>query len=126
MLFVSCCDTVNFLQEFLSNFELNLEHLINEGEVGVGFNKYKNRENPNNVNKQNNFKGKSAFKADNYNNSAKDAGSDENKSDPMKKIKLINSPILKLHGKMTHEERKKIFKEFNLDKPCNKFFNFNL
>lgn len=115
IVFVSCCDTVNFLQEFLSNFELNLEHLINEGEVGVGFNKYKNKDDPNAKNKKS-FKGNFGSKSD---REAKDDGNNENKSDPEKKLKLINNPILKLHGKMTHEERKKIFKQFNEDKPGN-------
>ena len=135
MLFVSCCDTVNFLQEFLSNFEFNLEHLINEGEVGVGFNKYKNRDDANNKSNNNNNKKSFNNKNDKFgksssNSSNKDSGKDadggnnKDNSDPTKKLKIVNSPILKLHGKMTHEERKKIFKEFNQDKPGNlEFFN---
>jgi len=118
IVFVSCCDTVNFLQEFLSNFEFRLEHVINEGEVGVGFNKYKNKEDQNNKNKKNlNVKNNGKF--NNKSNKSEELNENEKSaSDPTKSIQLITNPILKLHGKMTHEERKKIFKEFNQEKPC--------
>jgi superfamily II DNA/RNA helicase len=120
IVFVSCCDTVNFLQEFLTNFKFNLEHVIHEGEVGVGFNKYKNREDSNANNKNKKSFGNNGVKQNKGENEAKEGGN-AGETDSAKKIKLINSPILKLHGKMTHEERKKIFKEFNQDKPGNYF-----
>jgi len=121
IIFVSCCDTVNFLQEFLTNFEFNLEHIIKEGEVGVGFNKYKNKEDLD-VDKNKkilNSKKDKFIKNANNNYDKNDKKDFSSKEQINKKIKLINNPILKLHGKMSHEERKKIFKEFNQDKPGN-------
>ncbi len=123
IVFVSCCDTVNFLEEFFNNFEFNLEHVISEGEVGVGFNKYKNKEDQSSKNKKNNNSNNN--KSNNKNQTNEKNSS--NDPDPTKRIQLVKNPILKLHGKMTHEERKKIFKEFNQDKPCNNnnsFINF--
>lgn len=133
IIFVSNCDAVNFLQIFLSEFEFNLSHIINEGEVGVGFNKYKNRNeksnNNHNYSNNNKFKKGKENKFGKFNNSEENNGNDDAKNTDLSKlIKLVENPIYKLHGKMTHEERKKIFKEFNQDKPGNLYYTqkFNI
>jgi superfamily II DNA/RNA helicase len=129
IVFVNNCDTVNFLQEFLEMFEFNTEHIIKDGEYGVGFNKYKDKSNStnNNINNKgprskssNRQKGNEAnneygLDGKNNNNNNNNKSGNLNGSTTGKLIKLINTPVLKLHGKMKHEERKKIFKKFNED-----------
>ena len=78
MIFMSTCDGVNFLNNILTQLELDINFKIESKEI-----------NRKKLNKSLNEK-------------------------PNKK-KLITSNIYKLHGKMKHDERKEIFKKYNLD-----------
>lgn len=91
IIFVSNCDTVNFLQSLFENINFDTKHLYKQ----------------NNINSKNSYKSK------------------DGKDIESIKFKMLNSPIYKLHGKLEHEKRKQIFKEFNKEQPGNniKFIN---
>lgn len=101
MVFTSTCDSADFLTQMLSSIEYDENF-----EKGIEERLEKSKNKPP---KQNNK----------YSNNKQEDNTPTPTADKVeiKKTKLINAEIHKLHGKMDHAQRKEIFKKFNLEKP---------
>jgi ATP-dependent RNA helicase DDX31/DBP7 len=135
IVFASTCDTVNLLYEMLSNIEIekNIGSIKRENLNVNNFNTFENEKNEKNDDfrnkkfsrnrndrKNGNKIDNNLFASKNDKNSKNEENSNSNtnqQTSPENMIKLFKSTFYRLHGKMDHNQRKQIFREFNTDKP---------
>jgi len=112
MIFVSTCDLVNYLQNLFENIEIDSE--ITENFSSRPHNLLKNKKDgtSSHSNKRNR-RGK--FNSEHFEDESQ--VNQEKVATLVNAVRLINTKIYPLHGKMNHQQRKEIFKDFNKEGP---------